>query len=132
MSAICTECEKYYCLNSDFLCGICRDNIDGPKPLTDMLGQNINVGDYIVWPVTTGRAVGMSYGQVLEVGRNTASDRSRWPMKCKVQPISSAYKHHYWTGYSDRPDKKIKAVTIKKTENIVKIVKVVKVDVIDG
>lgn len=128
MSTICTECQEDYCLDSDFLCGICRDNIDGPLPLVDLLGRNVNVGDYIVWPVTSGRSVGMSYGQVLEVGRNTAADKKYWPMKCKVQPISSAYKRHYWTGYSDKPDKKIKVVTIKKTENIVKVDKVDAID----
>jgi hypothetical protein len=76
--------------------------------MKDALGRELAVGDLVVYPVTSGRAILMRAGRVIEVGEKNI----------RLRPESGHLSRDHWR---DRYPGVRKDVTIHRVENVVRV-----------
>jgi uncharacterized Zn ribbon protein len=123
MANLCSECEHNYVHNrngvQDYICSPCRDKEDGreyPK-VVDILGNELELGDHVVWPTVVGRSAEIAHGTILEIRYSTGTDARWYPIKVKIQPAADSRWHGRW----NRDDELPKPVTLSKSENVVRV-----------
>lgn len=115
-------------------------NKDAKNP-TDLLDRPIQEGDYVVWPTSAGRAVGISVGVIEKInfksGDGKCPQHAATSYTVRVKPLKAGAKYHYTrqeeyvpAGFLGKDGKRhyfrdigagVKPVTVQKVNNIVKL-----------
>jgi hypothetical protein len=85
-------------------------------PLTDFLGQEINVGDGVIYPIAPGGTTEMVFGEVLDIKGKWKEKFDGGYMVYKVQ-IQPRDRSRSGTWFFDKPN----PVWITNAENVVKV-----------